>query len=64
MMADELLRQTALILDDGWSQGANARDDAGSIVPLFVGVPRDATAFSPYVAFSMRTGTRASVTRT
>jgi hypothetical protein len=37
MMAHELLRQAALILADGWSHNANARDDTGRIVPLFAG---------------------------
>jgi len=33
MMAHELLRQAALILADGWSHNANARDATGRIVP-------------------------------
>jgi hypothetical protein len=50
-----LLRQAALILADGWSHNANARDDTGRIVPLFSGVGRaainpEAMKFSPYGA--------------
>jgi hypothetical protein len=55
MMAHELLRQAALILADGWSHNANARDNTGRIVPLFAGSGRaainpEATKFSPYGA--------------
>ena len=55
MMANELLRQAALILAAGWSKGADARDAAGRIVPLHVGAARatinpEAVAFSPYGA--------------
>jgi hypothetical protein len=55
MMAHELLRQAALILAAGWSKGADARDAAGRIVPLYVGPARatinpEAVAFSPYGA--------------
>jgi hypothetical protein len=54
-MAHELLRQAALILADGWSHNANARDATGRIVPLFSGVGRaainpEAAKFSPYGA--------------
>jgi hypothetical protein len=67
MMAHELLRQAALILTDGWSHNANARDATGRIVPLFSGVGRaainpEAVAFSPYGAIckaaSQNPGTR------
>ncbi len=37
MMAHELLRHAAEILGANWSKGADARDDAGSIVPLHTG---------------------------
>ena len=55
MMAHELLRQAALILAAGWSKGADARDAAGRIIPLYVGAARatinpEAVAFSPYGA--------------
>ena len=40
MMAHELLRQAALILGAGWSKGCDARDDAGRIVPLYIGTDR------------------------
>ena len=54
-MAHELLRQAALILGAGWSKGADARDDTGRMVPLYIGASRaninpEATAFSPYGA--------------
>jgi hypothetical protein len=42
MMAHELLRQAALILTDGWSKNAGARDDADRIVPLWVELLRQA----------------------
>jgi len=55
MMAHELLRQAALILAQGWAKNADARDDTGRMVPLFIGTDRAkinpaATAFSPYGA--------------
>ena len=55
MMAHELLRQAALILAAGHSNGANARSIGGSIVDLHIGANRatlnpDAAAFSPYGA--------------
>jgi hypothetical protein len=34
MKPHELLRQAALILADGWSKNADARDDADRTVPL------------------------------
>jgi hypothetical protein len=37
MMAHELLRQTALIVAQGWSKGCDARDSAGRKVPLYTG---------------------------
>jgi hypothetical protein len=69
MMAHELLRQATQILAAGHSRGANARDDAGRIVDLHVGVARAsinpaAVAFSPYGAIckaaSLNHGTRIS----
>jgi hypothetical protein len=55
MMAHELLRQAAQILAANHSKGADARDDAGSIVPLYAGDNRAAinpaaVSFSPYGA--------------
>ena len=55
MMAHELLRQAALILAQGWAKNADARDDTGRMVPLFIGTDRAkinpaATAFSSYGA--------------
>jgi len=39
MMAHELLRQAAQIIGTSWSKRADARNDAGSIVPLHSGKP-------------------------
>jgi len=44
MKPHELLRQAALILADGWSHNANARDATGRIVPYETGT---ATATGP-----------------
>ena len=40
MMAHELLRKAAEILAAGWIKNADAADDAGRIVPLWLGAVR------------------------
>lgn len=42
MMAHEMLRLAADVVDAGWSSGANARDEAGRAVPLYQGDVRAA----------------------
>lgn len=37
LLANELLRGAAAIVEAGWSQDANARDAEGNDVPLFLG---------------------------
>jgi hypothetical protein len=39
-MAHEVLRNAAVVIEAGWSQGTDARDGAGRPVPLFAGAGR------------------------
>lgn len=55
MMAHEILRAAAKLVETGWSKGCDARDATGRQVPLFTGSARAsvnpaAVYFSPYAA--------------